>query len=129
VLPITVELCILAADANTVGAAAREPAGAPRTIRRDAVQPDHAVLHGAGRWAELRHAAREFFLHDGVEIDLESQTEHLTRIIKWWVRFSEVVHHFFGHLLSSLWFQSVDKKTLIKMRVACLRYNTDQGYI
>ncbi|GJN20889.1 hypothetical protein PR202_gb08322 [Eleusine coracana subsp. coracana] len=32
---------------------------------------------------ELRHAAREFFLHGGVEIDLESRTVHLTRIIKW----------------------------------------------
>lgn len=33
---------------------------------------------------ELRHAAREFFLHGGVEIDLESRTVHLTRIIKWY---------------------------------------------
>lgn len=32
---------------------------------------------------ELRHAAREFFLNGGVEIDLESRTVHLTRIIKW----------------------------------------------
>jgi glutaredoxin len=33
---------------------------------------------------ELRHAAREFFLHGGVKIDLESRTVHLTRIIKWY---------------------------------------------
>ncbi|TKV93302.1 hypothetical protein SEVIR_9G217200v4 [Setaria viridis] len=33
---------------------------------------------------ELRHAAREFFLHGGVEIDLESRTVHLTRIVKWY---------------------------------------------
>uniref|UniRef100_A0A0E0M8W3 DEP domain-containing protein n=1 Tax=Oryza punctata TaxID=4537 RepID=A0A0E0M8W3_ORYPU len=33
---------------------------------------------------ELRHAAREFFLNGGVEIDLESRTVHLTRIIKWY---------------------------------------------
>ncbi|WVZ59362.1 hypothetical protein U9M48_009513 [Paspalum notatum var. saurae] len=33
---------------------------------------------------ELRHAAREFFLQGGVEIDLESRTVHLTRIIKWY---------------------------------------------
>ncbi|KAG0549146.1 hypothetical protein BDA96_01G230200 [Sorghum bicolor] len=33
---------------------------------------------------ELRHAAREFFLRGGVEIDLESRTVHLTRIIKWY---------------------------------------------
>ncbi|OEL31340.1 hypothetical protein BAE44_0007640 [Dichanthelium oligosanthes] len=33
---------------------------------------------------ELRHAAREFFLHGGVEIDLESRTVNLTRIIKWY---------------------------------------------
>ncbi|KAG8092008.1 hypothetical protein GUJ93_ZPchr0012g19720 [Zizania palustris] len=32
---------------------------------------------------ELRHAAREFFLNGGVEIDLESRTVHLTRIVKW----------------------------------------------
>jgi len=32
---------------------------------------------------ELRHAAREFFLHGGVEIDLENRTVHLTRIVKW----------------------------------------------
>ncbi|KAL5232156.1 hypothetical protein ABZP36_030932 [Zizania latifolia] len=31
---------------------------------------------------ELRHAAREFFLNGGVEIDLENRTVHLTRIIK-----------------------------------------------
>ncbi|KAG2537428.1 uncharacterized protein LOC120690651 [Panicum virgatum] len=33
---------------------------------------------------ELRHAAREFFLHGGVEIDLENRTVHLTRIVKWY---------------------------------------------
>lgn len=33
---------------------------------------------------ELRHTAREFFLNGGVEIDLESRTVHLTRIIKWY---------------------------------------------
>ncbi|CAN6287945.1 unnamed protein product [Urochloa humidicola] len=33
---------------------------------------------------ELRHAAREFFLHGGVEIDLESRTVQLTRIVKWY---------------------------------------------
>ncbi|KAF8672310.1 hypothetical protein HU200_049509 [Digitaria exilis] len=33
---------------------------------------------------ELRHAAREFFLNGGVEIDLESRTVHLTRIVKWY---------------------------------------------
>ncbi|KAL6883771.1 hypothetical protein ACP4OV_011185 [Aristida adscensionis] len=33
---------------------------------------------------ELRHAAREFFLHGGVEVDLESRTVHLTRVIKWY---------------------------------------------
>ncbi|KAF0929488.1 hypothetical protein E2562_021584 [Oryza meyeriana var. granulata] len=33
---------------------------------------------------ELRHAAREFFLNGSVEIDLESRTVHLTRIIKWY---------------------------------------------
>lgn len=33
---------------------------------------------------ELRHAAREFLLDGGVEIDLETRTVHLTRIIKWY---------------------------------------------
>ncbi|KAL5225465.1 hypothetical protein ABZP36_012104 [Zizania latifolia] len=33
---------------------------------------------------ELRHTAREFFLNGGVEIDLESRTVHLTRIVKWY---------------------------------------------
>ena len=34
---------------------------------------------------ELRHAAREFLLDGGAEIDLETRTVHLTRIIKWCV--------------------------------------------
>jgi hypothetical protein len=34
---------------------------------------------------ELRHAAREFLLDGGVEIDIETRTVHLTRIIKWCV--------------------------------------------
>ncbi|XP_044971148.1 uncharacterized protein LOC123431437 [Hordeum vulgare subsp. vulgare] len=33
---------------------------------------------------ELRHAAREFLLDGGVEIDLETRTVHLTRIVKWY---------------------------------------------
>lgn len=33
--------------------------------------------------AELRFAAREYFLGDGVDVDLEKRTVHLTRIIKW----------------------------------------------
>lgn len=33
---------------------------------------------------ELRHAAREFLLHGGVEIDIETRAVHLTRIIKWY---------------------------------------------
>uniref|UniRef100_A0A0D9XKS0 DEP domain-containing protein n=1 Tax=Leersia perrieri TaxID=77586 RepID=A0A0D9XKS0_9ORYZ len=33
---------------------------------------------------ELRHAAREFLLNGGIEIDIESRTVHLTRIIKWY---------------------------------------------
>ncbi|KAM0826930.1 hypothetical protein ACQ4PT_068533 [Festuca glaucescens] len=33
---------------------------------------------------ELRHAAREFLLDGGVEIDIETRTVHLTRIIKWY---------------------------------------------
>ncbi|KAF0925782.1 hypothetical protein E2562_018439 [Oryza meyeriana var. granulata] len=32
---------------------------------------------------ELWHVVREFFLSSSVEIDLESQTVHFTRIIKW----------------------------------------------
>ncbi|KAB5544941.1 hypothetical protein DKX38_013053 [Salix brachista] len=33
--------------------------------------------------AELRCAAREFFQRNGMEVDLEKRTVHLTRIIKW----------------------------------------------
>ncbi|KAK7274647.1 hypothetical protein RIF29_15743 [Crotalaria pallida] len=32
---------------------------------------------------ELRVAAREFFENDGIEVDLENRTVHLTRIFKW----------------------------------------------
>ncbi|TKY63807.1 DEP domain-containing protein 1B [Spatholobus suberectus] len=32
---------------------------------------------------ELRGAAREFFENDGIEVDLEKRTVHLTRIFKW----------------------------------------------
>lgn len=33
--------------------------------------------------SELRHAAREFFQKDGIEVNLAKRTVHLTRIIKW----------------------------------------------
>nr|CAD1836203.1 unnamed protein product [Ananas comosus var. bracteatus] len=33
---------------------------------------------------ELRHAAREFLLNGGMEVDLEKRTVYLTRIIKWY---------------------------------------------
>ncbi|XP_064935097.1 uncharacterized protein LOC135587513 [Musa acuminata AAA Group] len=33
---------------------------------------------------ELRHAAREFFLRGGIEVDLERRVVYLTRIIKWY---------------------------------------------
>jgi len=32
---------------------------------------------------ELRSAAREFFENDGIEVDLEKRTIHLTPIFKW----------------------------------------------
>ncbi|KAG1355272.1 hypothetical protein COCNU_07G013840 [Cocos nucifera] len=34
--------------------------------------------------AELRYAAREFFLNGGMEVDLGKRTVHLTKIIKWY---------------------------------------------
>ncbi|XP_077247035.1 glutaredoxin-like protein [Tasmannia lanceolata] len=34
--------------------------------------------------AELRFATREFFLGDGIEVDLDKRTVHLTKIIKWY---------------------------------------------
>ncbi|KAG6476373.1 uncharacterized protein LOC122025153 [Zingiber officinale] len=33
---------------------------------------------------ELRYAAREFFLHGGVEVDLEKRIVHLNKIFKWY---------------------------------------------
>lgn len=33
--------------------------------------------------SELRHAAREFFQKDGIEVNLAKRTVYLTRIIKW----------------------------------------------
>lgn len=33
--------------------------------------------------AELRVAAREFFIGGGIEVNLEKRTIYLTRIIKW----------------------------------------------
>ncbi|XP_073000653.1 uncharacterized protein [Typha latifolia] len=33
---------------------------------------------------ELRHAAREFFINGGMEVDLEKRTVYLSRIIKWY---------------------------------------------
>ena len=32
---------------------------------------------------ELRGATREFFENEGIEVDLEKRTVHLTRIFKW----------------------------------------------
>ncbi|KAJ0966817.1 hypothetical protein J5N97_023734 [Dioscorea zingiberensis] len=52
----------------------------------DATRSSPAVkfFSAQGVEAELRYAAREFFLGDGVDVDLEKRTVYLTRIIKWY---------------------------------------------
>ncbi|KAG9442377.1 hypothetical protein H6P81_018231 [Aristolochia fimbriata] len=47
--------------------------------------PPVRFFSAEGIEAELRYAAREFFLGSGIEIDLVKRTVHLTRIIKWYI--------------------------------------------
>ncbi|KAL5983146.1 hypothetical protein ACLOJK_017228 [Asimina triloba] len=46
--------------------------------------PTVRFFSAQGIEAELRFAAREFFLENGIEVDLEKRTVNLTRIIKWY---------------------------------------------
>ncbi|XP_058098044.1 uncharacterized protein LOC131243012 [Magnolia sinica] len=46
--------------------------------------PTVRFFSAQGLEAELRFAAREFFLGNGIEVDLEKRTVHLTRITKWY---------------------------------------------
>ncbi|XP_010918370.1 uncharacterized protein [Elaeis guineensis] len=46
--------------------------------------PSVRFFSAEGVEAELRYAAREFFLNGGMEVDLGKRTVHLTKIIKWY---------------------------------------------
>ncbi|XP_042394947.1 uncharacterized protein LOC121985509 [Zingiber officinale] len=46
--------------------------------------PSVRFFSAQGVEVELRYAAREFFVHGGVEVDLEKRVVHLSRIFKWY---------------------------------------------
>jgi len=121
---------------RAAGTAARKPAGALRAVRRDAVEPDRAVLHDAGRgagapargqgvlsprWRGDRLGEPDRAPHQDHQmvscllcfstlcicyLVMLPASVHVETPQPVSLSLSEVVHWFLGQLVSSLWFQS-----------------------